>query len=165
VFEYSNRKLIKEQVFDGDKNLKSEKSFTLDKSGNIMELKTWDDEYDRKIKRVNTYNENDKRISTMTYSENGDLLARETIKYDTKGQAVEVIEENPSETNTLYLVYDENGNVINQEEYNATNELNHKVNRKFDEHNEIIESDVYIDRHGESMNQHYIIRMEYAYFD
>ena len=63
------------------------------------------------------------------------------------------------------LTYDDKGNMISQLESNEAGELNHRILRKFDENNNLIEIAVTIDRHGMGLNQNYSIHYSYEYFE
>ena len=76
-----------------------------------------------------------------------------------------VIEENKQAKSVLNLTHDGNNNVIVQEELNANGDINHRVERKYDDENNMIESKVAINRHGQGRNEDYTIEIKYEFFD
>ena len=50
------------------------------------------------------------------------------------------------------------------EEFNANNETNSRVERKFDEDSNILESKGFIDMHSMGINQNYILKYKYEFF-
>ena len=164
-YEYSEGNRISEKVFNNEDELIEERSYEYDDQGNVIVSTSWSEEDGHRIKIENDFDDKGKLIASRTYNENGDMIAREEITLDDEGHIKEVIDETSKGTNKLYVTYDSAGNAIGQEEYNQNDELNHKVDRKFNEFNHLIESDVYINRHGEAISQHYIIRIDYEYYE
>ena len=74
---------------------------------------------------------------------------------------IQVLEEDQYKKDTTNITYDKKGNIIEEKEYNIKNQLNHKVIKKYNDNNDIIESAVFIDRHEQGINQDYVVRYEY----
>ena len=110
-------------------------------------------------------------IETLKYelqirrdNSNNVLIAKNLFKEDEKGQIIEIIEEDQFHKNTTVIDYDEKGNMIEQTESNAAGEINNRLLRKFDENGNISEVAVTIDRHGQGLNQNYVIQYRYDFF-
>ena len=51
------------------------------------------------------------------------------------------------------------------EDKSPNEELNHRVERTYDEEGNMLTSHVFINGHGRNLNQHYLERIEYIFFD
>ena len=164
-YEYSNGKLVKKEVFEGEKELVLLNLFSFDEKGNETESTTWDADENKKRKYVNEFDEKGLKIKTLVYNDAGQLIAKNLYSYNDKGNVSQIIEQDAYHTNTINLVYDEQNNVILEEEFNKENFLNYRMNKKYNDKNLITESEIMIDRHGEGMSQHYILKYDYEFFE
>ena len=86
-----------------------------------------------------------------------------TFTIDENKKVSQVLDEDANHKNTTNIIHDANGNIIEETEYNFKEELNHKITRKYNDRNDIIESRVFIDTHNDGITQNYVIRYEYEY--
>ena len=165
INEYNNGKLVKKEIFEGEKELVLLNIFSFDEKGNEIESVTWDSEENKKRKFVNEFDDKGQKIKTLVYNDAEQLIARTTFSFNDKNQISQIVEESAYDKNTITLIYDEQNNVIKEEEFNKDNVLNYILNKKYDPDNLILESEVSIDRHGQGMNQHYILRYDYKFLE
>lgn len=163
-YEHKGDKLVTERHYDEAERLTSEKTFSYDEQGRLVESTEWNDEEDRLMRNVVEFDDQGKQIGTLFYIDNK-LRGKTILTYNDKSHVEKITEETPGEIHFVYLHYDGNGNVIRQEEYNQHEELLNRVERKFDEQNQVTESHVFIDGQGRSMSQKYFLRYEYVYFE
>ena len=162
IFEYSNGKVILNAIFDGEKNKFYETTFKYNEDGKVTELKEWDSETNKKTKSVSTYDDNGVLIKQIRYA-NDSLIAKMTFTLDENNRVKQVEDEDVNHRNTIDIIHDANGNIIEETEFNFHNEMNHKINRTFNENNDVLESRVFMDPHSGNVVQNYVIRHEYEY--
>lgn len=162
-FEYHGDNLTKRQLFEYDE-LVLDESFIYDNDGNLSEQKRWT-EAEEHFTYVNKYDSKQKITSILKYNEKDKLVARIDYEYNSKGDPVKITEESQTGINKTTIEYDGEGNAIRQTETNANGEINNRVERKFNEDGQVIETEAFIDYHGRAVNQHYILKYGYEYYD
>jgi YD repeat-containing protein len=162
---YSNDLVTREAYFDAEGNLLNEIKYTYDEKGNETEVVRFTAEDQKKVRTEYAYNEEGKRTESYTFNTANELVAKNLYKEDEKGQLIEIIEQDQFHKYTTVLVYDDNGNMIEQAETNEAGELTNRIQRKFDSNNNIEEVAVTIDRHGAGLNQNYVIQYKYELFN
>jgi|AntAceMinimDraft_17_1070374.scaffolds.fasta_scaffold06264_6 antitoxin component YwqK of YwqJK toxin-antitoxin module len=160
VFEYNNKKITKESVYEEADNLISYNIYKYDEAGNIVETIKWEAEDNKKIKIVDFFIEKGSRTKSLVYNSLNQLISK-TIFIEENDRIIQVLEEDQYKKDTTNITYDKKGNIIEEKEYNIKNQLNHKVIKKYNDNNDIIESAVFIDRHEQGINQDYVVRYEY----
>ncbi len=163
VYGYENENLILEEVYEYDE-LISKQSFSYDEKGNIIEENKWTED-DGNLRRVNEYDKNDKLVKVLFYNKKEELAAKTEYSYNESGKINEVTEEDQHGKNTTTIQYDDKGNAVEQVEINPNGDVNNKAIRKFNENNDVVETDVFIDLHGAGPNQEYVLRYEYDYYE
>lgn len=163
-FEYKNNKLVKKEVFDENNNLTEKETYEYDENGNVIEYFNQDNDKYNEFRIVNKYDEAGSRTKSLKYNSRKQLIQKSTFSVDEKNRVTKIIEEDPKGVTTTYLKYDNKSNVIFQEEFNANNEINSRVERKFDEDSNILESKGFIDMHSMGINQNYILKYKYEFF-
>ncbi len=160
---YQDKQIIKKEVFDEDNEKIISNNYQYDKNGKLIEAIIDDDESMEYYKMVYEYDDDGNRLKSLKYED--DRLTEETsFKTDDKGRVTKVIEKKPLVLNTIHIGYDQKGNAIRQEEFNENEELNHSVERRFDEEGNILETKVFIDLHGQGINQNYILKYDYEFY-
>jgi len=162
VFEYEHQKLVKQESFEYD-DLIAKNTFVYDPDGNLIEESSWTE--DDNTRRSNSYDENGNLEKVLFYNKKDELVAKTTYTYNEEGKIVGVKEETPYGNSSTVITYDENGNAIEQIEMNEQGEINNSAKRKFNDNNDIVETEVFIEMHGKGVNQQYVLRYEYEYFD
>lgn len=162
MFEYDGKNLIKKETYEYDE-LTSKDTYEYDPDGNVVEESSWTEEENNR--RSNVYNKNGKIEKVLFYNKKDELVAKTIYSYDDKDRIVGVTEETPYGNSSTVITYDEKGNAIEQIEKNDQGEINNSAIRKFNENNDILETDVFIDMKGRTVNQQYILKYEYEYFD
>jgi hypothetical protein len=162
VLEWQNKNLTKKEVYEFDELVLKE-SRTHDKQGNRTEEIRWTPE-DGNTRTEFFYNDNNDLIKNLTYNNEEKLISKTLYSYDDKGKLVLADYESVRSKNTTTIIYDDNGNAIEQTETNGSGEINNRAIRKFNDRNEVIETSVIIDLHGSGINQEYILNYDYEYF-
>ena len=162
IFEYKNDKVIAKEVREFGEVIHREE-FELDEEGRITGQTITDGEEDGTV--VNSFDENGNLIKHLRYNPDDKLVVKSVYSFDEKGNLTGIVEETPYEKNTSVLEYDKNGNLISQVQTNKFNETNHRIKRKYNDHNDITESTVFINMHGQDVDSEYTLFYEYEYFD
>jgi hypothetical protein len=163
-YTYENDRLISAQEFDDENNLIGETTVVYDSEGKIEETSEWPAS-EHGGRKFTIYNEKSLIEVIKQYSDSDKLIARFTYNYDEKDQLTDITEETQTGTSTSHTVYDEKGQAVMREERSANEELNHRVERTFDEEGNMLTAHVFINGRGRHINQHYLERMEYSFFD
>lgn len=162
IATYENENLIVKEVYEYDE-LMGKETFQYDESGNMIEHHVWSpDEGNNFYKHM--YDEKGNLIQSNQYNNKEELSGKAVYSYNDEGKVVQAIEETPYGTSTTAIRYDENGNAIEQLETNPSGEINNKVERKYNEYNDVTEAVVFINFHGRSVDQNYVLNYEYTYF-
>jgi len=163
--KYENSKMICEISYDAESNILNKVNYKHDEKGNEIEITRFNAGENKTIRTEFVFNEEGKRVETLTYNSKEELIARSEYEEDNKGQLIKSIEEDRFNYSSTTIAYDERGNITEQLETNKAGELNSRINRKFDENNNLIEVAVTIDRHGKALNQNYVILYQYEYYE
>lgn len=162
IFEYEGKNLIKKETHEYDE-LTSKETFEYDPDGNVVEESSWTEEESNR--RSNVYNEKGKIEKVLFYNKKDELVAKTNYTYDDKDRIVGVTEETPYGNSSTVIKYDDKGNAIEQIEKNEQGEINNSAIRKFNDNNDVVETEVFIEMHGRGVNQQYILKYEYEYFN
>jgi antitoxin component YwqK of YwqJK toxin-antitoxin module len=165
VTEYDGEKLTRESLYDAEGELVSDTRHTYDEKGNLIETIAWTAEHDEQVKISYEYDEKGRRECTETFSGTGQIVARTTVTYDDKDNVIEMLEEDTIATKNTKITYDEKEQAVLQEEFNEQEELNHRIERTYDEEGQLIESLVYVDRHDQGPDQYYAVRVDFEFHD
>ncbi len=164
VYEYADGQLISERGYDYEDEIIAEKVMQYN-GDQLAEMEEWaQEDFIRRKKRFE-YDKTGRLFKTIYLNDKDQVTARETHVFNSNNRPVEIHTEDAYQKNVMYLTYNSQGKIINQEEYNQDDKLNHTVNRTFDEDGNLLKSAVYIDRHGEALNQQYAIHIKYTYWD
>ncbi len=164
-FKYENENLVLFEKYNNENKLVEKNSFQYDEKGNETKIIKWNEIDEFEVTQTIFYNEAGLKNKIHKYNHLEQLVEIVNLEYDDKGNAIKVTEEGQNGKLILYLTYDKHGNVIEQQEQDAQGEINHKVERKYDEDNNLIESKVAINRHGQGINLNYTIETKYEFFD
>jgi antitoxin component YwqK of YwqJK toxin-antitoxin module len=162
IFEYEDQKLVKKESYEYD-DLVSKNTFAYDPDGNLIDESSWTE--DDNTRSIHLYDENGNLEKVSFYNKKDELVAKTTYIYNKKGKIVGVEEETPYGKNSTVITYDEKGNAIEQIEKNEQGEINNSAKRKFNDYNDVIETEIFIEMHGKGINQQYILKYEYEYFE
>jgi len=108
------------------------------------------------------YDENHKPVKKVTTSDDEEP---EEVVFEEEGEngATGAIEE--PDNRDVRTTRNEKGLVILEEVYSDDNELLTRVERKYNEEGQPLESEVYIDGQGQAISRHYILHYDYTYFE
>jgi antitoxin component YwqK of YwqJK toxin-antitoxin module len=162
IFEFSNGKLTAKEIREFGEVVHREE-FELNEAGKVALQTITEGEDDGTT--VNSFDENGNLVKHLRYNENDKLVVKAVYTFDEKGNLTGIVEETPYEKNISALEYDNNGNLISQIQTNKFDETNHTIKRKYNEQNDIIESTVFINMHGQDVDSEYTLFYEYEYFE
>jgi hypothetical protein len=165
VNEYRDDFLLKTSLFDCEGNLIRQDEFKYDEKGNSVEHKRVDNESGEDAFIVTTYNSNGRKKTEISYDEDGDIINQTTYFEDENGQLLSIVEEGSEKNLVIMFTYDERGNTIHQEELDNEGRQLVSVKREFDDDNNLVRSEVYIDGQGLTLPQHYEISFEYKFYE
>lgn len=163
--EYRDDFLTKTHTFDGDNNLLQLDEFKYDEKGNSVEHKKIDNESGTNAFIVTSYNHHGRKKEEITYDEDGEIINETSYTEDVKGRLLNIIEEGSEKDVAIKFTYDEQDNIIHQEELSNQGKQLVSVKREFDKDNNLIRSEVYIDGQGQTLPQHYEVCIEYTFYD
>jgi len=163
-FTFEGDHEILHEAWNEDDELAYRKESKYDDKGNVIEEKTWVLETDRTARVMNTYDKDDQLISVASFDENDNIIFKVEYTRNSEGHITEVSEESPEGMAFTSIQYDNAGNAVVQEEKNEKGELSSRIERKFDGEGNVTESEAILDRHGQGMNQHYILKYEYEFY-
>jgi antitoxin component YwqK of YwqJK toxin-antitoxin module len=164
AFTFEGDKLTRVSEFDDEDTLLKESTYSYDADGNLEESSE-SPTSDMGGRKVTQYTTDGLAEVIRYYSPSGNLIARHTYEYNEKGLVRDISEETQSGISTTHTEYDENGFAVVLEDRSANEELNHRIERTFDIEGNVLTSHVFINGHGRNINQHYLQRVEYLFFD
>lgn len=162
IIEYEGEKVKSRKVFEYDE-LMQEESYLFDEGGNMVEHNKWTmEEEDARYK--NLFDEKGNLLETHKYNLKEELLSKAVYVFE-NDKLVSINESGPRSNSKTTLSYDEHGNAIGQEEVNKAGRVDNRAVRKYNENQDVLESEVWIFYHGKAPDQHYILKYEYTYHD
>jgi len=163
ICEYENGNLILEEAYEYDE-LILKQTYSYDKDGNVIEESKWNED-EGNIRQANVYDENNRVIKVLFYNKKDELAVKTEYEYSKEGKIIGVTEEDQHGKKVTTVTYDDKGNAVEQVEVNPAGEINNKAVRQFNENNDVIKTEVFIDLHGAGPNQEYVLSYEYEYYD
>ncbi len=163
VMNYQGKMMVAHKQFEYDE-LISEVSFVYDDHGNIIQQEKWNnDEEKRSIE--NSFDDKGNLIKSLQYNEDDQLIARNIYTYTDDGKPLRIEEETVAGKNITLLEYDEKGNTVKQTETDGEGGIKSQVSRQYNEDNLVTEAEVFIDFQGRAVNQEYILRYSYEFYE
>lgn len=163
--EYREDRLVKNSVSDGEGNLLQTSVYGYDEAGNSAEFRQTDHETGESIHLVTHYNSAGHKETEISYDEEGDIISQVFYKEDDEGRMISMAEQGDTKNTITDFAYDDLGNVIQQTEQDKDGNLLMSVKRTYDEGNNMLTSEVFIEGRGRSLPQHYEIRLEYSFYE
>lgn len=165
VFTYIDGKKVTEESYDENNELITKNTFSFNDKGNLIEVSNWNADEGMILKIVNIYDEKGNIEKVLKYKEGNNLIEKSNYEFDNEARLVKIIEEDQYKKVETNIEYDANSNVVEQQELNGEGEINHQIIRKYDNENNVIESEIAVDGHGMDISQHYLMRYEYEFFE
>ena len=164
TFAYKGDLRVLHETRDENNELVYREETKYDDQGRVLESETWSAEMGVSSRVQNDYDDKGELIGASSFTENGDLIFK--VEYEREGDLiVGVREQSPEKTVQTKIEYDEKGNPVLQEERDNNGELHSRIERRFDEYGNVIESEAIIDTHGQGRNQHYLLKYEYEFHE
>lgn len=156
---YDGDLLVSETEYDIAGEIITQRKIIYDNEGKITQeiFRTPEENYDIQY----SYFENGQASVRRRYNEDKHLTERYTFSYDDEGRLSESMEESVSGVEITYINYDDEGNILLQEEKTEDGNMLNQVERTYDSSNRLLTTTVIIDRPGQQVPQHYRIRMQY----
>jgi len=163
TFAYDGDNIVLHESRDENNELAFRQETVYSDKADVLESKTWNAETDETSRVVNHYDDQGQLNSVESFSGKDDLLFK--LSYERSGELIiGVREESPDRQVQTKIGYDDRENPVIQEEFNEKGELISHIERKFDDDNNVTESEAIIDTHGTGRNQHYLLKYEYEYY-
>jgi YD repeat-containing protein len=163
-FIYQDGLMIENTIKDQDGEIISSKHLVYDEKKNIIEVKEIDYSEGIETRTEYEYYDSGNKKAVMVFDVTDELIERTLLTENEKGQIIRVVEENTRKKNTTNMAYDDQGNVVYQEEFDRNGELISKVKREYDKENMIVASEVYVSGMGRGLSRNYTLRQEYTFY-
>ena len=164
VFTYQGDLLTEHINYDEDGDIAERTSFIFEQ-GKKIEERHWESSDQAENLKKFQYDEDGNLLKELYYNPSGQLIKKtEYISYQ-DGLMTEFVDEDPYGKVTTKLQYDENRNIIFQEQTNGKGELNHRIERVFDEHQRVLETNTFVNVHGRGVNLSFREIHQYELFD
>jgi hypothetical protein len=164
TYEYENDKLICEKKVDCDKKFVYTKKYKYDENNSISEYEySTPDPYEY-VKYEYFYNEKGEREKSLRYNHKNQLIEKNLMEFDEKGNLIELSEENQRSNKITRFSYDDNNNQIRQEEFNQEEVLTTSIERTYNTDNKLIESVVYTQDPTDGIQQMYAYKYDYEFW-
>lgn len=147
-YEYEEAVWTRSWSYDDNQNL--DVSIDEDHQTKAIVEKRFDHDAQGNLKEEKTYR-------------NGKLYSITRQGFDGQGRLIEMESESPEQYERLIFSLDEHGNQIAQEAFNRQEELVHKVERTFDNHDNPLETKVWMFDMITGITRRYTMLNEYAY--
>ena len=164
-FEYQDDKPLLEKAVDGEGNLLLEVGYLYDDKGLLEEVHAENPEEGGSYQKVHAYTPEGNRKSTLVYDPEGELVERYLFEVDEKGHPATVVEETKTKKNTIRMEYDAQGHVVLQEEHDLNGELVNRVERRYDQQGNLLESRVVFRNPRLGLLQEYSVFQQYDFFN
>lgn len=161
IIEYENDKVKTRKIFEYDE-LMLEESYDYDDEGKMTGHTKWTIE-DEDAHFRNSFDKNGNLLKAQKFNKQEKLISQ--AEYIFEGEKLNsIVEEDQYSRNTTTLSYDEKGNPTGQVEVNREGKTNNRALRKYNDNQDVIESEVWIKFHGKGLDQHYVLKYEYEYY-
>lgn len=163
-FKFAGKQLVEFIRYNEDEEIEEKKSYTLNDKQLEAEV-YWTAEENSETTKEYRYDDEGNIEKELFYNHKKQLVRKvEYQKY--RGRFIEeFVEEDPYQRNTTKLEYDKKNNIILQEQFNREGEINHRVERIFDQNQRIAETMTYVNAKGQGMNLHFKEVHQYEYFN
>ncbi len=154
LFNYDGKRLNEHMLFEGEDELIEKKTFVFENDKLISETHLDAIEGDETRKEFR-YDADGNIAKELNYNPKNQLIKKtEFLKY--KGQyVIEFREEDRYKNNITKLTYNEYDNIILQEQFSIDGELNHRIERNFDDGQRLLESLTFVNTQGQGVNLHF----------
>lgn len=162
---YKDNYLILDEHFDEYGELSESMEFTYNLEGKVKTLQSWSKSSNKVNNLEYSYNPDGERDKILHYNGSGQLIGRVLYNFNEKGLISETVTEIPGMKSLLKFEYDERGNEIHQIQTDDKDNVVQEIVRKFDEKDLLLESRVSLNKLGAGINEDYIVRFEYEFFN
>jgi antitoxin component YwqK of YwqJK toxin-antitoxin module len=160
-YEYTDGLLTRHAILDADGDIVNEKKIVYNSLKKPAEVIDFDGNEGITIKRVMEYYPSGNQKESYTYQDD-ELVEKVVTKEDENGNLILAEEETHHKKNTVNFAYDQQGNVVLQEEYDRDGNLITRISRAFDQENRLLSADVFMDGGGRGLSKNYSLRQKYV---
>ncbi len=164
-FTWTDGKMTLEETFDGQENPLTRRSMNYNTEGNITELVSWNAEEDTEIRTVNEFDETGQLSSVKRFDSDGDLMDAHIFQLDEEGNRISFTENTYGPKVQTQIVYNGKGKPVKEEEVTEEGDVLTRVERKYDEEDRELETEVFIDGQGQTITRHYFLKYDYTFFE
>jgi hypothetical protein len=178
MFEYrydERGHLVRESYYPAENELAEEKSFVRNEAGLVMEgFKHYQDgsvdtlayEYNEtgQVTKITTTTDEGETEQVETFEWEGEKLVGHKVE-DGQGEEIAGPDFSNLKQNQTRVTYNDNDQVITEEELDEEGEVIMAINRTYDEGGRSSEVDVFIDGQGKTVTRHYFLRYDYTFYD
>ncbi|MFC2106726.1 hypothetical protein ACFLRY_00175 [Bacteroidota bacterium] len=164
LFVYVDDKLVEEKSFGEEGELIMEKKMKYNEKGLLIDEQFSNAEEGEGFRIINIYDEKGNLVGVKRYDGEDQLAEIVSYKLDEKNRIISTAEESLQGAKNTQMQYDENDNMIFQEESDAHGNINHTVERTFNEDGNVARVDAFVNLRGMGPDQRYLLRYEYELF-
>lgn len=165
IFEFDGDRIIRECITDADEEILSETVYTYREDGQLEELLVNKPEEETWFRKVYRYNEAGVREAVTTYNQDEEPVERVVFEHDEHGRPNKVVDENRRQKNTLHMEYNNQGDIVFQEEYDMNGELVNRIERTYAADGLLLESHIQVRNFQRNVSRNYSLRNEYSFFE
>jgi len=162
IFQFNGDKLTRQAELESNGEVIKEKLFSYSEKGLLDEEILIDNAEGLYVKKEFYHNQDDKVEEIMLYDKAGEPIERYIYSYDEEGRPMIVIEETKSQKNSTTFHYNENGEVILEEETDHKGNLVKKVERSYNENGLISETKVLTNNIAYGIIRSYVLTSNYS---
>ena len=165
LFEFEGDRLVRESKTDADGELLAETLYTYREDGQTEEVIVNNPEEESWFRKVYRYTDAGLREAVTTYNRDEEPVERVLFEHDAHERPVKIVEENRRQKNTLNMEYNEQGDIVFQEEYDRNGELVNRIERTYAADGLLLKSQVLMRNFQRNISRNYVLRHEYSFFD
>ncbi len=160
LYEYNDKEVIVKYIDEGE--LVSTERKLIDERNNLIrvERKEQFEDYVDKYE----YDENNRRVA-MLQSLNGNLINNIRFEFNAEGEVHKIKEIRDGREILTEVEFDERKNPVLQMDKDSDGNVITRIERKFDDNNEITETIVEIDDQSSGVSSKYVLHFEYSFFE
>jgi len=160
LYEYNDKEMIVKYIDEGE--LVSTERKLIDEKNNIIRVER-KEQFEDSVEEYE-YDENNRRIA-MLQSLNGNLINNIRFEFNAEGEVHKIKEIRDGREIITEVIFDERKNPVLQIDKDSDGNMISRIERKFDDNNEIRETIVEIDDQSRGVSSKYILNFEYQFFE
>jgi antitoxin component YwqK of YwqJK toxin-antitoxin module len=159
-YEYNDKEVVVKFIDEGE--LVSTERKLIDERKNLIRVER-QEQFEDYVEEYE-YDENNRRIA-MQQSLNGNLINNIRFEFNAEGDVHKIKEIRDNREILTEVEFDERKNPVLQIDKDSEGNMITRIERKFDDNNEIVETIVEIDDQSRGVSSKYVLNFEYSYFE